>query len=295
MHKPFDEDGNELDAAFSIEPVRRGFDLVLESRGGPTGGRPARNVAYAPALRQHLERMAALGMTLVDLQVASRPAMKRPEADRHVWPDGYPLPLPLGSSGDAETLRRAIGRVVAAYDRPGPTGGNGTKRLRLRMAWSEAARLSPDAIAALLAHSQQPEAPTADQDELSVRVRRARQRMRRTPASAPAGQKRVRRVAETTDRYVRDPEVIAWVLQEASGHCECCSSPAPFVREDGEPFLEVHHVRPLGEGGPDTIDNAAACCPNCHRKLHHAADRETLRTDLIRDVSRLRDHPVSSS
>lgn len=29
-------------------------------------------------------------------------------------------------------------------------------------------------------------------------------------------------------------------------------------------FVEVHHVVPQNEGGPDTIDNAAPLCPTCH-------------------------------
>ena len=37
---------------------------------------------------------------------------------------------------------------------------------------------------------------------------------------------------------------------------------------DGSPFLEVHHVDYMANGGSDTIDNVVALCPNCHRKMH---------------------------
>lgn len=30
------------------------------------------------------------------------------------------------------------------------------------------------------------------------------------------------------------------------------------------PFVEVHHITPQSEGGPDTLDNAAPLCPGCH-------------------------------
>lgn len=30
------------------------------------------------------------------------------------------------------------------------------------------------------------------------------------------------------------------------------------------PFVEIHHIIPQEEGGPDTIDNAAAVCSRCH-------------------------------
>ena len=43
---------------------------------------------------------------------------------------------------------------------------------------------------------------------------------------------------------------------------------APFNDKKGRPFLESHHIRWLSEGGADSIDNVAALCPNCHRKMH---------------------------
>jgi hypothetical protein len=30
------------------------------------------------------------------------------------------------------------------------------------------------------------------------------------------------------------------------------------------PFVEVHHIMPQSEGGPDTLDNAAPLCSGCH-------------------------------
>ncbi len=47
------------------------------------------------------------------------------------------------------------------------------------------------------------------------------------------------------------------------------------MRDDGTPFLEVHHVAPLSDGGSDRQENALACCPNCHRAFHFADDRIT--------------------
>lgn len=34
------------------------------------------------------------------------------------------------------------------------------------------------------------------------------------------------------------------------------------------PYLEVHHKVPLALGGDDTVANATALCPNCHRQNH---------------------------
>tara|TARA_R110000850_G_scaffold109051_7_gene221832 strand:+ start:3742 stop:4563 length:822 start_codon:yes stop_codon:yes gene_type:complete len=135
------------------------------------------------------------------------------------------------------------------------------------------------------------EEPTADPNELADRVERALKRIHTKKTPPPKGQVKVPKVATSSERFVRDPEVIAWVLEEAAGNCENCGSPAPFKRLNGEPFLEVHHVRPLGEGGPDTTDNAVACCPNCHRRLHFDEVKDNLRLTLIASVKRLMDFP----
>ena len=69
--------------------------------------------------------------------------------------------------------------------------------------------------------------------------------------------------------YSRNPDVIAEVLFQAQGICQGCSKDAPFIRStDGAPYLEVHHRIPLSSGGDDTVENAVALCPNCHRERH---------------------------
>ncbi|WP_289043555.1 HNH endonuclease signature motif containing protein [uncultured Aliiroseovarius sp.] len=70
-------------------------------------------------------------------------------------------------------------------------------------------------------------------------------------------------------RFERNPDVVAERLHIADGVCDQCASPAPFRRaKDGQPYLEVHHVLPLADGGEDTVENTRALCPNCHRKAH---------------------------
>lgn len=79
------------------------------------------------------------------------------------------------------------------------------------------------------------------------------------------------RVAVTSVVFVRNPDVVAEVLVRADGACEACTRPAPFRRRsDGSPYLEVHHRVPLAAGGEDTVVNAVALCPNCHRAAHYA-------------------------
>ena len=81
--------------------------------------------------------------------------------------------------------------------------------------------------------------------------------------------KQPKKAATLSVIFVRNPDVVAEVLHRADGVCEHCKKPAPFLRKrDQSPYLEVHHIRQLADGGEDTIDNAIALCPNCHRKLH---------------------------
>jgi len=72
----------------------------------------------------------------------------------------------------------------------------------------------------------------------------------------------------TTRVYKRSPCVVAEVLLRANGKCQSCNRDAPFVKEDGTPFLEVHHIEWLSKGGEDSVENAIALCPNCHRQAH---------------------------
>ena len=80
------------------------------------------------------------------------------------------------------------------------------------------------------------------------------------------------KIKVTTETYLRNPDVVAEVLRRAAGKCERCQDPAPFIRKkDDTPYLEVHHKKQLSAGGEDTIDNAVALCPNCHRNQHYGA------------------------
>ncbi|MGF2410772.1 HNH endonuclease [Ferruginibacter sp.] len=70
--------------------------------------------------------------------------------------------------------------------------------------------------------------------------------------------------------FIRSQIVVAVVLYRADGKCEKCKCNAPFLRDiDNTPYLEVHHIVTLAEGGDDTIENAIALCPNCHRQAHY--------------------------
>lgn len=85
--------------------------------------------------------------------------------------------------------------------------------------------------------------------------------------------------------FRRSAEVAAWALRRAKGVCALCQQRAPFISQYGQPYLEVHHVQPLGEGGPDTVENVVALCPNCHRRAHFSKETSAIRAKLA-DVVR---------
>jgi 5-methylcytosine-specific restriction endonuclease McrA len=91
-------------------------------------------------------------------------------------------------------------------------------------------------------------------------------------AAAP---KKPAEVQVVSRAFRRNPDVIVEVLNRAAGRCELCNAPAPFLRlSDGSPYLEVHHKITLAAGGDDTVDNAYALCPNCHRHEHFGQPSE---------------------
>jgi 5-methylcytosine-specific restriction protein A len=84
-------------------------------------------------------------------------------------------------------------------------------------------------------------------------------------------QSNLSRRAEAIKRYA---------LLRAGGECEACNQAAPFKAKSG-PFLEVHHVFRLADGGPDHPANVVALCPNCHRRAHYSVDEEQFNEGLV--------------
>lgn len=93
----------------------------------------------------------------------------------------------------------------------------------------------------------------------------------------------------------RDPEVQKWILQCADGRCELCDEPAPFAKQNGHPYLEIHHIHRLADGGADTPENAVALCPNCHREAHYGTERKEIRERLRQRVFLRTNGPANSN
>ena len=104
------------------------------------------------------------------------------------------------------------------------------------------------------------------EDDVEKSLRDTGENRRKNLAHA---QKTPKEISVITTVFIRNPDVVAEVLLRANGVCERCKNDAPFLRKDGRPYLEVHHKTHLANGGEDSVENATALCPNCHRAVHY--------------------------
>ncbi len=92
----------------------------------------------------------------------------------------------------------------------------------------------------------------------------------------------------TTEIYYRNPYVIEAAKRRAKGKCEMPSCVyKSFIIENGDLYLEGHHVKPLSEGGYDSINNVAALCPKCHREQHYSKNKLDKRKILLKQLKNI--------
>jgi len=270
--------GEKLDSTYTIGTVDGVFGLILESWGPKD-----RNPDYAKAMEHILSRLIDNDVPFINVYIVSRNLTKAfPNIeDRAILINGSPN-ISLDRK-DPHELRLAIGREVGELkENPAvdSKGGNRFKRILIHNPLlAEADWLS----AASSERKIEIYEPTADIEKLDRVVAKLRGRS----LENPAGTALPKQSSVTTLAFLRDPLVKAWVLNNANGICEACSQPAPFQRADGLPYLEVHHLIPLSEGGEDTTRNALAVCPNCHRRLHYGVDNSSFASELGKRITRL--------
>ena len=80
---------------------------------------------------------------------------------------------------------------------------------------------------------------------------------------------------------------LRFVVVSPLGSLERCGHPAPFVRLDRTPHLEVHHIRKLADEGPDNPRWVIALCPNCHRRVNYRIDALAFNDRLAEGSRRL--------
>lgn len=90
-----------------------------------------------------------------------------------------------------------------------------------------------------------------------------------------------------TLEFVRNKLLVRAAIIRANEKCEMPSCPSIlFNKDDGEKYLEAHHIEMLSDGGVDELDNVAALCPTCHREMHfgehRAQKKSTLKSSILR-------------
>lgn len=85
----------------------------------------------------------------------------------------------------------------------------------------------------------------------------------------------------------RSAIIAQYALCRSRGNCEGCKQPAPFMRRNGQPYLEVHHIRALQDDGADHPLNVAAVCPNCHSRVTHGKDAKEHNMRIAQNVKEI--------
>ena len=91
----------------------------------------------------------------------------------------------------------------------------------------------------------------------------------------------VKTYSTTVTVRARDSAIRSYAIERSLGICESCDTPAPFTTRNGLPYLEVHHIISLSEGGADHPENVAAVCPNCHRRTEKSQDSKEFNNKIM--------------
>jgi len=86
---------------------------------------------------------------------------------------------------------------------------------------------------------------------------------------------------------LRSHIIKTYALSRADGKCESCNNDAPFLKRNGQPYLEVHHIQELSKGGSDSPKNVASLCPNCHARVTHGQDATMFNNVLKNKIENL--------
>jgi hypothetical protein len=219
----------------------------------------------------------------------------------HLYADLWDKPVSRGIGSPVEQLAQKIGRVPTGVynklmnlrsldprvEQKGlPSVGNADRQV-----WAEffdvptmtlnQPRLELE-FARLWRSAAGTEASVADTEQ---EVRRLSEKSLDELMAAYQNRKQPKKPARRTTQqaiYDRSALVIAIARKRAESRCEVsgCTSPT-FLTDEDAPFVEIHHLLPLANGGDDTIANAACLCPIHHREIHYGVRRQEL-TDQLR-------------
>ncbi len=76
------------------------------------------------------------------------------------------------------------------------------------------------------------------------------------------------------ETFARDRGWVKEAKEKFGSYCLHPKCANTFNKQDGLPYIEVHHIVPLFEGGEDAVWNLAVVCAH-HHKMAHFADYDT--------------------
>lgn len=87
------------------------------------------------------------------------------------------------------------------------------------------------------------------------------------PITTPTEPRSSQRSIRTITAFDRDRSIVEEVKSLEQHSCQTCGR-ILINALTGEPYSEAHHLRPLGHGGSDTLENLLCLCPLCHALFH---------------------------
>lgn len=75
-------------------------------------------------------------------------------------------------------------------------------------------------------------------------------------------------VQDTKHRHPLSKDIKAETLRRDNYKCICCGAGEGLPLKYALAILQSHHIISVGNGGPDTKENIATVCPNCHTLIH---------------------------
>lgn len=268
-------DGSTLDAEFRSSLTNSGFDIVMESRGGPTRQRPPRNPDYNKVLRLLLERVSRIDAVIRVAAVDSARTRKLPAGDRTLRSDLLKYPITVGEGTDLGLLRRELTKPQAAIGRaPGAKGpGNMSKRIRISFDWNRR-RLRIEDLEQLLVDGKLDEGiPSQEQHDKPEGSSILDEWNRKILLYEGASPKTTERLGKSIERGN-----VGELVKKMSGYqCQVCEAigmeTQTFRTNSGDNYVEAHHVVPvsLGQAGTLSPRNVISVCALHHRELHYGA------------------------
>lgn len=89
------------------------------------------------------------------------------------------------------------------------------------------------------------------------------------------------------ETYARNRGWVQQAKERLGYYCIYKKCDNTFIKENGEPYIEVHHIIPLCKDGEDGINNLSVLCAHHHRMAHFSDVKTRIEIEnfLIKEVA----------